>query len=320
VLTIKRAQALGFKLAEIRDLLRGARAGRVSERATRKLEEIDASISHLQKTREELARLVEYRCDHLVGCSCGQADCPVRTIPAIANDQPALRLGPGRAEKRAGLLAAGSAVAACAVCCAPLVAAALTYLGVSALVATESAGIGLGAALDGAEIERAHRPDIAEMVRLVGHRGDVDDNEALDLRAMSERQHHRHLAAHAVPEEGKAGMARCVQPRPDILGHLGIIHRVGPGRRAVIAQVERPHMKFLRQIAPRRLPVARRAEHSVQQHERWMIRAAEISMKKFYHAAHEKRESRLRARPGLRGETLPATNATIRPDPSAIPS
>jgi len=160
VLTIKRAQALGFKLAEIRDLLRGARAGRVSERATRKLEEIDASISHLQKTREELARLVEYRCDHLVGCSCGQADCPVRTIPAIANDQPALRLAPGRAEKRAGLLAAGSAVAACAVCCAPLVAAALTYLGVSALVATESAGIGLGAAavvVSGASLVRRRR-------------------------------------------------------------------------------------------------------------------------------------------------------------------
>jgi hypothetical protein len=66
------------------------------------------------------------------------------------------------------------------------------------------------------------------MVRRVGGRGNVDDNEPRHRLAISERQHHRHLAAHAVPEEGKAPMARRAQPRPDILGHLGIIHRVGP--------------------------------------------------------------------------------------------
>lgn len=47
VQTIKRAQALGFTLAEIRALLKGTGSGLLAEQATKKLREIDATIAEL---------------------------------------------------------------------------------------------------------------------------------------------------------------------------------------------------------------------------------------------------------------------------------
>src|ERR1700704_4932470 len=84
VQSIKRAQALGFNLSEIRSLLKGSSPGkRFSDQATRKLAETDAMLVELQRARADLLRMLDYGCDGLVGCSCGQTDCPTRAPPAV---------------------------------------------------------------------------------------------------------------------------------------------------------------------------------------------------------------------------------------------
>lgn len=137
VQTIRRAQALGFKLAEIKDLLQESRAGGVSHRAVQKLEEIDANIARLVSARQELARVVEYRCDRLIGCSCGRADCPTKAGSQLEDPAP---VGP----PGTGLLAGSVAAAACAACCAPLAGGLLATLGVPA--AALGGGLEIGAA------------------------------------------------------------------------------------------------------------------------------------------------------------------------------
>ena len=147
VRAIRRAQALGFRLAEIRELLRAARQGQVSEHAARKLGEIDATITQLVLARQELALLVEYRCDRLLGCSCGQSDCPVHPVDEDSTRVDAARPSPPvKGGRRTGLLAGGAAAAACAVCCAPLIGGLLTALGIPALTVSGGAEVGLAGA------------------------------------------------------------------------------------------------------------------------------------------------------------------------------
>jgi len=57
-------------------------------------------------------------------------------------------------------------------------------------------------------------------------------------------------------------------PRPRIFGHRGIIHRVGPGRGAVIAQIERDDAVPRGEVLCDRGPVAPRAEQPVQNRQR----------------------------------------------------
>jgi DNA-binding transcriptional MerR regulator len=59
--TIKRAQALGSTLAEIRELLKGTRSGLLAEQAAKKLREIDATIAELALIRQKLVQLIEHR-------------------------------------------------------------------------------------------------------------------------------------------------------------------------------------------------------------------------------------------------------------------
>jgi DNA-binding transcriptional MerR regulator len=145
VRSIKRAQALGFSLSEIRSLLKGTPGQRFSDQATRKLAEIDGMMAGLQRARADLARLLEYGCDGLVGCSCGQSDCPTRAQQVVT--APAIQDGDAKpvTAKAPGLLAGVALTASCAACCAPLVAVALAVLGVPALAATEGLEIGLAA-------------------------------------------------------------------------------------------------------------------------------------------------------------------------------
>ena len=75
---VRRAKALGFTLAEVRDLLRlgadpGADAAAVRARATDRLAETEAQIANLERQRDELARLVD-ACD---GGTTTRADCPI---------------------------------------------------------------------------------------------------------------------------------------------------------------------------------------------------------------------------------------------------
>src|ERR1700731_101737 len=74
-------------------------------------------------------------------------------------------------------------------------------------------GIGFRTALNLGEIELAHPPHMTEMMRSVGYRSDVGDDQTLDRGAMLERRDHRHLAAHAVSEQGKAFVAPPLQRR-----------------------------------------------------------------------------------------------------------
>jgi DNA-binding transcriptional MerR regulator len=75
---IKEAQALGFTLTEIADVLKAMRrSGAPSEalrvRMAAKIDEIDSRIAGLRRMREELARVVGCACDSLDHCTCGAA-------------------------------------------------------------------------------------------------------------------------------------------------------------------------------------------------------------------------------------------------------
>src|SRR5881398_1494333 len=73
---IKEAQAVGFTLAEITEVMGAARrSGSPSEalrvRAATKIDEIDGRIAALRRMRDELARVVGCACTSLDHCTCG---------------------------------------------------------------------------------------------------------------------------------------------------------------------------------------------------------------------------------------------------------
>lgn len=75
---IRRAKALGFSLAEIRELLAlgtdaSADAEAVRQRAAERLAETEAALADLTRQRDELAALVEV-CD---GAHTTRGDCPI---------------------------------------------------------------------------------------------------------------------------------------------------------------------------------------------------------------------------------------------------
>src|SRR6478735_520903 len=75
---IKEAQALGFTLSEIADVLKAMRrSGTPSEalrvRMAAKIDEIDSRIAGLRRMRDDLARVVGCACDSLDHCTCGAA-------------------------------------------------------------------------------------------------------------------------------------------------------------------------------------------------------------------------------------------------------
>lgn len=146
VQTIKRAQALGFTLTEIRGLLKGGASGDLSQQATKKLREIDATIAELVLVRQELVRLVEHHCDQLAECSCGEDDCPVSLSVDNFTSGPISAVAVSTPSKRSGVLAGGMAATACAICCAPIVAGLLAAIGFPAFAGGEGAELGLGAA------------------------------------------------------------------------------------------------------------------------------------------------------------------------------
>ena len=83
--TVKRAQRVGFTLAEIEELLRlsGSRArggDLMRERLRAKIAEIDGRIGHLQQMRAALQAALHARCDALTRCT--DEGCPFWTGPA----------------------------------------------------------------------------------------------------------------------------------------------------------------------------------------------------------------------------------------------
>lgn len=81
VVAIKRAQRLGFTLAETREIVRLTRMRRSGEHAPlqvgveAKLREVEDRISGLELMRAELRAVITADCDTLVDCACG--DCPI---------------------------------------------------------------------------------------------------------------------------------------------------------------------------------------------------------------------------------------------------
>ncbi len=98
--------------------------------------------------------------------------------------------------------------------------------------------ISLGPAPDAGKVETAHRAHHPEVARLIGDRRNVGNDEAFDQVGVAQRRHHRDLPAHAVPEQREAVMSERRKAGAHIIGHLAIGHRLGPGRGAVIAQIE----------------------------------------------------------------------------------
>jgi MerR family mercuric resistance operon transcriptional regulator len=146
VRAIKRAQRMGFTLAEIEQLLRPrGLSGRadVQARASAKLDELEGRARELDEARRELELLVSLGCDRLVGCRCGQDICPVAhderqetalAEPAVAETPPSR---PHRS-RRAWALPIATGAAACAACLVPLLMAAIGGAAVGA-VAREAA-------------------------------------------------------------------------------------------------------------------------------------------------------------------------------------
>ena len=125
-------------------------------------------------------------------------------------------------------------------------------------------GVGRAAPVYAREVERLHRRDLVLVRRRVRHRRDVDHDQALHDLGRRQRQRHRHLAAHAVPDDGGAAEAARGDEARHVLRHLGIGHAVGPGRGAMIAQIEREDMEPRGPAARHRRPVLRRPEEPVQ--------------------------------------------------------
>ena len=139
VRAIKRAQRLGFTLAEIEQLL--GPGGRrptldVQTSAAAKLAELDERLVDLRDMQAELRVLVDLDCDALVGCSCERDGCPVAHDERVARAElepkdagrvPADRAvqadasPPGRAGRMTAWLAGGVAAAACLACLLPVV-------------------------------------------------------------------------------------------------------------------------------------------------------------------------------------------------------
>jgi hypothetical protein len=81
-------------------------------------------------------------------------------------------------------------------------------------------------------------------------------------------QGHRHLAAHAVTHHRRLAQTFVLDESLHVVGHLEIAHRIGPGRRAVVAQVDCKHAMRAGQSARNAAPVVARAEQAVQDHQR----------------------------------------------------
>ena len=79
----------------------------------------------------------------------------------------------------------------------------------------------------------------------------------LDALRVAQRQRHRRLAAHAVAHHRGLFQPQPVDQLQHVVGHLGVVHRVGPGRGAVVAQVHAVHAcacAASSRATPRQLP------------------------------------------------------------------
>jgi hypothetical protein len=122
----------------------------------------------------------------------------------------------------------------------------------------------IGAPLQRREIDPAHRLDEPAEGVCVGDRRDVDHEQLLDQLGAGQREAHRDLAAETVAEQRDRAEAASLDERRDVARHVIEAHRLGPGRAAVVAQIQREHAMRRGQLPANAGPVARRAEQAVE--------------------------------------------------------
>jgi hypothetical protein len=103
----------------------------------------------------------------------------------------------------------------------------------------------------------------------VGHRRDVDHEQALDQLGAGQREVHGDLAAQAVADQRDCAEAVALHERRDVARHLVEAHGPGPGRAAVVAQIQGEHAVARGELLGDAGPVARRAQQAVQDHHGW---------------------------------------------------
>ena len=96
-------------------------------------------------------------------------------------------------------------------------------------------------------------------------RRDVDDDQRAQQLRAAQRQLHRDLAAHRVPDE-RDRLAELLELGGDQLGHVDVVDAVGPRRVPVVGQVEQGHPVAVGQALGDRRPVLALAEQPVDEH------------------------------------------------------
>ena len=124
--------------------------------------------------------------------------------------------------------------------------------------------VGLVAPLERREVEGAHRLDVAHELapRGVRRRRHVDDHEPLDQLGVAQREHHRDLAAHRVPDQ------RHRAPRPRSASatrsaSVEVVERLGPRRAAVVGHVDQQHPVVAAEVLGDLRPVLALPEQAV---------------------------------------------------------
>ncbi len=139
-------------------------------------------------------------------------------------------------------------------------------------------GVGVGPAVQRVEVHGLHGGDErgeggrllvlvvgpAALERVLDGR-DVDDDQRAQQLGPSQRQRHRHLAAHRVPDQGHR-FAVPGQLGGDQVGHVLVVDAVGPGGVAVVGQVEQRHPVPVGEPLGDRGPVPALTEQPVQEH------------------------------------------------------
>ncbi len=126
----------------------------------------------------------------------------------------------------------------------------------------------------------------------VGAWRDVDHHQPLDALGVAAGEQHRRLPAHTVSDQRYPREPRAIQPAPEVVRHRVVAHLGHVRGAAVVARIEGVDVEMRGQIAPGRLPVARRAEQAVQHDHGRTSLAAEVAVEEFDHAAHQAHEAR----------------------------
>ncbi len=128
--------------------------------------------------------------------------------------------------------------------------------------------IDIGAPRERGRLDLLHGGDVVAEIMAIGGGRDVDHDQMADQIRLGQRQAHRDLAAHAVADHDRRARHFLLDQAAQVARHVVIGHALGPGRRAVVAQVGADHLVAERQLLGDAAPVARRPQQAVQHDHR----------------------------------------------------